>query len=120
MQGAAVSKPLTISLALLWLFLALLAGYALWAFEPQGLTKWLLYAAVLPPLYIVLEGAGELLGGVYARLPGIRQGHEFVERRTAGHSVSGMRIVWHLFTTLLLIGIVLGLTWLYRAHGDSP
>lgn len=113
-----MSKTLTVSL-LLWLVLAVIAGYALWAFEPQGLAKWLLYVVALPPLYLMLEGAGELLGEAYARLPGIRHGNQFIERRTTDRSLSGLRIAWHLFTTLLLIGVVVGLTWLYRTHGTG-
>lgn len=115
-----MSKTLTVSLLLIWLVLAVLAGWALWAYEPQGLTKWLLCAVALPPLYLLLEGAGDWLGEAYAKLPGVRHGHQLIERRTAGRSVSGLRIVWNLFTTLLLIGIVLGLTWLYRTHSPGP
>lgn len=114
-----MSKALTLSLLLLWLALAALAGYALWAFEPEGLVKWLLYAVAVPPLYLVFSAAGELLAEAFARLPGIRHGNQFIERRTAGQSTSGLRILWYLFTMLLLIGIVVGLTWLYRTHAQG-
>lgn len=111
-----MSRTLTISLLVLWLMLALLAGYALWAYEPQGMVKWLLYVVALPPLYLVLEGAGDWLGEALARLPGTRHGNQFIERRTAGRATSGLRILWYLFTLLLLIAVVVGLTWLFRAH----
>jgi hypothetical protein len=113
-----MSKTLTLSLLLLWLVLAVFAGYALWAFEPQGMAKWLLYVVAVPPLYLVFSAAGDLLGEAFARLPGIRHGNQFVERRTTGPSTSGLRILWYLFTILLLIGIVVGLTWLYRTQSQ--
>ncbi|MDM7950368.1 hypothetical protein [Hydrogenophaga sp.] len=111
-----MSKKLTFSLLLIWLFVGLAAAYALWAFELQGPTKWLLYLLAGPPLYLFLSGVGELLGEAYSRLPGIRHGNEFIERRTARHPVSGLRILWYLFISLLVIGVVVAAMWVYRTH----
>lgn len=111
-----MSKKLTIWLLLAWLLLALVSGYVLWAYQPQGPTKWFLFLFAGPPLYLILTGAGELLGEAYARLPGIRQGNEFIERRTAGRSLSMLRVLWYLFTGLLVIGIMLATTWLCQTY----
>jgi hypothetical protein len=111
-----MSKKLSISLLLVWLLVGLAAAYALWAFQPQGVAKWLLYLLAGPPLYLLLSGVGEFLGDAYSRLPGIRQGNEFIERRTASRSLSWFRVLWYLFTSLLAIGAVISATWLYRTY----
>lgn len=111
-----MSKKLAIWLLLAWLLLALVSGYVLWAFQPQGPTKWALFLVAGPPLYLLLTGVGELLGKAYARFPGIRQGNELIDRRTAGRSLSMLRVLWYLFTGLLTIGIMLTAAWLYRTY----
>lgn len=111
-----VSKKLTVSLLLVWLLVGLAAAYAVWAFQPQGPAKWLLYLLAGPPLYLLLSAFGELLGLAYLKVPGVRQGNEFIERRTASQSLSGVRVLWYLLTSLLAIGIVLVAAWLYRTY----
>jgi hypothetical protein len=69
-----------------------------------------------PPLYLLLGAFGELLGLAYSRFPGVRQGNEFIERRTSSQSLSGVRVLWYLLTSLLAIGIVLVAVWLYRTY----
>lgn len=111
-----MSKKLTVSLLVVWLLVGLAAAYALWAFQPQGAAKWFLFVLAAPPLYLLLSGVGELLGEAYSELPGIRQGNEFIERRTASRPVSGLRVLWYLFTSLLAIGTVVAAAWLYRTY----
>ena len=45
---------------------------------------------------------------------GIRQGNEFVEKRTKLQSISGLRILWYLMSTLVAIALVVAVTWVVR------
>jgi hypothetical protein len=104
-----------ISFVLIWLALAFCA----WLFttaSPSGPVEWLLLLVAGPPAYVLLSVVGELLGEAFNRLPGVRQGNAFVERRTTGAQVSGLRIVWYLFTGLIAIATVIALTWLLRHY----
>jgi len=103
----------------IWLTFA--AMFWLWFLRrvPESLVEWLLILLAGPPAFLLASLVGEAAGEGYKRLPGVKHLHAFAERRTVGQQVSGLRIVVHLCTTLIAIGLVILLTWLWRGHHAS-
>ena len=108
------------SFVLIWLALAALAAYYLFGseFNDSSLLQWALIVTLGPPAVVILQGLGDWLGELFNKLPGVRAGNAYVERRTARESLSGLRVLWYLLTSLLAIAIVVGATWLVR-HGSA-
>lgn len=102
--------------AVVWVALAVAAGLVLWRYEPEGMMKWALLAVALPPAYLLMQGVAELMAAAYQALPGVRHGNEFVERKTRGRSVSGLRVLWYVFTSLVAVAIFIAGTWMVRNY----
>jgi hypothetical protein len=109
-----MSKPRL--LLVFWLGLSVCAGVFLWQGHPEGLLRWLLLAMFAPPAYLLLSAAGDLLGFVYSRLPGLRHANEFVEQKTKQRSISGLRVLWYLISTLVAVAFVAAVACVVRAH----
>lgn len=106
------------TLALVWLIVAAIGAFYVFGTDlsDRPLWQWLLVLVLGPPVLFVLQLAGEALGELFQRLPGVRHGNEYVERRTSGRSLSGMRVLWYLLTGLLACALVAGVTWLVRTY----
>jgi hypothetical protein len=104
--------------ALVWLVLAAIGAFYVFGTDlsERPLWQWALLLAVGPPVLFLLQIAGEALGELFNRLPGVRQGNEYVERKTSGHSFSGVRVLWYLLTLLLACALVAGATWIARTY----
>ena len=102
----------------LWLLIAAAAVFFLFGFNLTGrpLWQWLMVLVVGPPALLMLQATGELLGELFQRIPGIRHGNEYVERKAQGRSTSGTRIAWYLLTMLIACALVAGITWLIRGY----
>ena len=107
-----------ITFALVWLVLATIGAFYVFGTDlsERPLWQWVLLLALGPPVLFVLQLAGEALGELFNRLPGIRHGNEYVERRTSERSLSGVRVLWYLVTGLLACALVAGATWLVRTY----
>jgi hypothetical protein len=102
----------------LWLLVAVVAGFFLFGFKlnERPAWHWLLLLVAGPPLVLLLQVVGEGLGELFNRLPGVRQGNDYVEYKAQGNPVSGLRIAWYLLTGLIACALVVGTTWLIRTY----
>ena len=83
---------------------------------PSTGTQWLLLLVLGAPAFVILSVVGDVVGEAFNRLPGIRQGNEYVERRTRRVATSGTRIYWHLFTLLFSIALILCIAWVAQRY----
>lgn len=108
----------SLTFALVWLVLAGMGAFNAFGTElaDHPLWQWALLLLFGPPVLFVLQLAGEALGELFNRLPGVRHGNEYVEHKTSGRSLSGLRVLWYLLTALVACALVAGATWLVRTY----
>jgi len=108
----------TFTLALLWLVLAGIGAFYVFGTDisDHPLWQWALLLVLGPPALLLLQLAGEALGELFNKLPGVSHGNKYVENKTSGQSLSGGRVLWYLFTALLACALVAAATWLFRTY----
>lgn len=78
-----------------YVVVALASGIGLYVAHPQGPLKWVLWTFFAPLAYTVISGAAELLVAGFFAVPGIRHVTQWVEARSKGRQVSGLRLLWY-------------------------
>ena len=106
----------TIILLGLWLALVFMAWLSLLRRMPESNVEWLLLVLAGPPAFFILSIVSDALGELLHSLPGIRHAEMYAEARTAGKSISGLRILVYLVTTLVATGIIIAFSWLLRTY----
>lgn len=108
----------TFTLALVWLALAGIGAFYVFGTDlsHRPIWQWALLLVLGPPVLLLLQLVAEALGELFNRLPGVRHGNEYIERKTSGQSVSGVRVLWYLLTGLVACALVAGATWLFRTY----
>jgi len=81
----------------------------LWGFRSESLVLWIIAILVLP----VSLALGEGLLWLFLKIPPIRYVRESVETSTKEGKISGLRILWILFKSILFLSlmIIVGITY---------
>jgi hypothetical protein len=108
----------TIPLLGLWLAMVAMAWLFFLRRLPESIIEWLLLVLAGPPAFFLLSIASDALGTLLHSLPGIRHAETYAETRTSGKSISGLRILVYLVTTLVATGIIIVVSWLVRTYAS--